>query len=86
MNGSQKAVLWIGLILIAFNVVMKWSSVKSVIFGGPSATGGGSSSPASPSKGPSVTIPIDPFLPVSPHITIPLSQPVNSTPTHITTV
>lgn len=38
MNGSQKAVLWIGLILIFAGIALKWSVVRSVIFGTASTT------------------------------------------------
>jgi hypothetical protein len=36
MNGSQKAVLWIGLILVALNLAMKWAEISSIIFKGAS--------------------------------------------------
>jgi hypothetical protein len=36
MSGKQRAVLWIGLIIIALNLVSKWSEIKSVIFANPS--------------------------------------------------
>jgi hypothetical protein len=65
MNGSQKAVLWIGLILVAVNLVMKWSEISAVIFKGsagftpatlnpavvPSVVGGGFPTPAKVSAG-----------------------------------
>ncbi len=41
MNGKQRAVMWIGLILVAANLVMKWSSIRSIIFSGASIAGGG---------------------------------------------
>jgi hypothetical protein len=46
MSGKQRAVLWLGIILIALNLVAKWSEIKSVIFTSPSTapSGGGSSS------------------------------------------
>lgn len=46
MSGKQRAVLWLGIILIALNLVSKWSEIKSVIFTSPSTapSGGGSSS------------------------------------------
>lgn len=34
MTGKQNAVLWIGLIIIAANLMMRWSDIKKVIFGG----------------------------------------------------
>lgn len=45
MSGKQRAVLWLGIILIALNLISKWSEIKSVIFtGSGSANSGGSSS------------------------------------------
>jgi hypothetical protein len=44
MTGEQRAVLWIGLLLITLNLVMKWSEIRSVIFSGPSSTSPGQSS------------------------------------------
>jgi len=69
MNGSQKAVLWMGLILVVLN--LDWAALKNILFKG--GTGGGSSGGGG---SPSVTVPIDPLLPgpISPKITIPLSQ------------
>lgn len=49
MNGPQKAVLWIGLIMIALNLVHKWSEIKGVIFS--STAPAPSSSNASPNSG-----------------------------------
>jgi hypothetical protein len=48
MSGKQRAVLWLGIILIALNIVAKWSEIKSVIFTGP---GGAPSSGGSSSSG-----------------------------------
>ena len=73
MNGKQRAVLWIGLLLIGLNLVMKWRDIKSIIFAGSGATApsnGGSGSGGS--GGHSVQVPIDPLLPTGPKITIPL--------------
>ena len=72
MNGQARAVMWIGLILVALNIVMRWKDVRAVIF-----TGAGkpvSDSTAGGTKSPSITIPIDPFIPgpTIPKITIPL--------------
>ena len=76
MSGQQRAVLWIGLILIALNLVGKWSQIRGIIF-----TGSGSAAPSDSSSGgsggnkpPSIQIPIDPFIPgpTVPKITIPL--------------
>lgn len=75
MSGKQRAVLWIGLILIAVNLVRKWPEISSIIFSG---AGGPDSSGNTPSSGNgggnSVTIPVDPFLPTGPKITIPLPK------------
>lgn len=46
MNGKQKAVMWIGLILVAANLVMKWSSIRAIIF-----SGAGTASSTSPGPG-----------------------------------
>lgn len=44
MNGSQKAVLWMGLILVILN--LNWSGLKQILFTGvassPGVLGGGS--------------------------------------------
>ena len=72
MNGSQRAVLWIGLLLIVFNLVRKRSEISSVIFSGSSGSPGGSPPSSSGSSGGHVTVPIDPFLPTGPKITIPI--------------
>ena len=37
MTGKQSAVLWIGIILIALNLVKNWSQIKAVIFTGPAS-------------------------------------------------
>jgi uncharacterized membrane protein YgcG len=75
MTGKQRAVLWLGLILVAVNLVRKWPEISAIIFTGagttsPPATGGGSSG----SGGNSIQVPIDPFLPTGPKITIPLPK------------
>jgi hypothetical protein len=76
MNGQQRTVLWIGLILVALNLVRHWSEVRDVIFSG-AGIGAGIGSGTSPSGGGGFSIP-DPlhllpgpgsFLP--PTITIP---------------
>lgn len=54
MTGAQRAVLWIGLLMIAMNLIMKWSSIRSVIFSGASGSGSGGSSS---SGGGGLTIP-----------------------------
>jgi hypothetical protein len=40
MNGQQRAVLWIGLILVGLNLVGHWAEIKSVIFTGADITTG----------------------------------------------
>jgi hypothetical protein len=69
MSQHQTTVIWLGLVLIALNLILNLAELKSVIFSG--STGGGS---GGGSHG--ITIPLDPFLPgpLSPHITIPLVQ------------
>lgn len=51
MSGKQRAVLWLGIILIALNLVKNWAQIKSVIFTGSSTSSGsgGSSSGGSSS-------------------------------------
>ena len=75
MTGKQRAVLWIGLILIAFNLVRKWSEISSIIFSGagaPASSGG--TTPSGSGGGNSIQIPVDPFLPTGPKITVPLPK------------
>lgn len=65
MTGKQRAVMWIGLILIAFNLVRKWPEISGVIFG---------HAPASIPKGTgSALVSVDPSVP-SPKITVPVSS------------
>jgi len=33
MTGHAKTVLWLGLIMIAFGVILRWSEIKAVVFG-----------------------------------------------------
>jgi hypothetical protein len=40
MNGQQRAVLWIGLILVGLNLVSHWTEIKSVIFSGAGISAG----------------------------------------------
>jgi hypothetical protein len=68
MSGKASAVLWIGLILVALNLISQWSTIKAVIF-----TGSGSKAP---SGGGGITIPLDPFIP---GLNIPLSQQTGQT-------
>jgi len=51
MNGQQKAVLWIGLILVGLNLVARWSDIRGVIFTGAGITGGIPSGSGSTSGG-----------------------------------
>lgn len=84
MTGQQKAVLWMGLILIALNLVTKWPSIRAIIFTGSSPlpdSGSGKDNTGNIGGGstgdnPSIRIPIDPFIPgpTSPKITIPLPK------------
>jgi hypothetical protein len=76
MSGKQRAVLWLGLILIAFNLVRKWSEISSIIFSGAGAPASSGGTPPSGQSGGgnSVTVPIDPFLPTGPKITIPIPK------------
>lgn len=71
MSGKQTTVLWIGLILIAVNLVRKWPEIVSVIFtgaGGGSGSGSGSGDGSASSgnitvhpPGQGVTVPIGGF-------------------------
>lgn len=72
MTGKQRAVLWLGLILVAFNLVRKWPEISAIIFTGASTTSPPQQSGGSGSGGNSVQVPIDPLLPTGPKITIPL--------------
>jgi hypothetical protein len=40
MTGQQRAVLWIGLILVGLNLVSHWQEIRSVIFSGAGITSG----------------------------------------------
>ena len=40
MNGQQRAVLWIGLILVGLNLVSHWTEIVGVIFNGAGITSG----------------------------------------------
>jgi len=33
MTNAQRTVIWLGLFIVALNLVIKWSTVKTVIFG-----------------------------------------------------
>ena len=77
MSGKQKAVLWLGLILVALNLVDRWNEIKGVIFKGAGTSPGKTPSGSQPTNNqgqPVITVPIDPFIPgpTSPKITIPV--------------
>ena len=80
MNGQQKAVLWIGLILVGLNVVSQWSTVVGIIFNGAGITGGIPTPSGSGSgSGGGLTIPLPTgLLPggelLPGHITIPTAK------------
>jgi hypothetical protein len=74
MNGKQRAVLWLGLILIAANLVRKWPEISAIIFTGAGTTSPPASGGNSSSGGNSIQVPIDPFLPTGPKITIPIPK------------
>jgi hypothetical protein len=52
MNGKQRAVLWIGLILVALNLAKRWSDIRAIIF-----TGAGGVSSSNPNSGGISTVP-----------------------------
>lgn len=74
MNGQQRTVLWIGLILVALNLASHWAEIVGVIFTGAGITSGIPGSSSSNSSSPSIQVPIDPVLPTGPKITIPLAK------------
>lgn len=76
MNGQQRAVLWIGLILVGLNLVSRWAEIKSVIFTGSGITSGFGSGGSSSGGG--GLIPGLPTLPFSP-------LPIGITGTHHST-
>jgi hypothetical protein len=71
MSGQQRAVLWIGLILVGLNLVQHWPTIKQVIF-----TGAGITSGIPGSSGGGFSVP-NPFL-IGPR-TIPLATPQHQT-------
>jgi hypothetical protein len=80
MSGKAAAVLWLGLILIALNLISQWSTIKSVLFTGSSSSG--SSGGSGGFKLPTLPLPF-------PFNTIPLSagaQPVSGQTTNIQAV
>ena len=77
--------MWIGLILVAANLVMKWPSIRSIIFSGGSVASGGGSASSDPSggitinpPGQGVTVPFGGFpLPV-PFLSTQQTKPSNT--------
>lgn len=61
MTRYQNSIIWLGLILIALNVIVNIGSFKAVLFGGPSGNAGASASVKPPSN--SNTNPSTPLAP-----------------------
>jgi hypothetical protein len=61
MSGQQKAVLWIGLILVGLNLVGHWKEITSVIFSG-AGIGGGIPTPGGSNGGSGIHIPFPPSI------------------------
>jgi hypothetical protein len=76
MTGQQRAVLWIGLILVGLNLVSHWKEITTVIFSGAGITGG--IAPAGTGTGSGFKIPI----PFPPSIGL-LSHPATKTQTTV---
>lgn len=74
MSEKQSLVLWIGLILVTFNLVRKWKEIAGVIFSGAQAPPAGGGNTSGDGGGNSIQVPIDPFLPTGPKITVPLPK------------
>lgn len=51
MTGKQRAVMWIGLILVAANLVMKWPSIRAIIFSGAGTASGSAGASSDPTGG-----------------------------------
>lgn len=62
MTGQQKAVLWIGLILVGLNLVGHWKDITAVIFSG-AGIGGGIPTPGGSNSG-GFKLPGFPVLPL----------------------
>jgi hypothetical protein len=87
MDGRQKAVLWIGLIMVGFNLALNWAAIRNVIFSGASGVSGGKSGSASsdPSggitvnpPGQGITVPFGGFpLPI-PFLSTQTTKPTNT--------
>lgn len=67
MTGQQRAVLWIGLIIVSLNLVSRWKDISGVIFSGAGITSGIGSGGSSSGGG--APKPAFPFLPNIPGIT-----------------
>lgn len=74
MTGKQNTVLWIGLILIAANLVRKWAEISAIIFRGAVSPATSDPGTSGSGGGRTIQVPIDPFLPTGPKITIPLPK------------
>lgn len=70
MNRYQTNIIWLGLILIALNIIVNIGEFKRVLFGGPSGNAGNSGPVITPPKNP----PVAPG-PMNPIITSPNIQP-----------
>lgn len=70
MTRYQSSIIWLGLILIALNVIVEIGQFKSVLFGGPSGNAGGKPSVPTPSNKTPPAAPLAPGqLPVQPNPT-----------------
>lgn len=84
MTRQQNTVIWIGLILIAFNIIINVSEFKGILFGGSKNTASsGSTSNSNSSSGGVSTVPGIP-APASGGVTIPfggfpITIPLSST-------
>lgn len=58
MTSKQRTVIWIGLILITLNLIVKWATVKSIVF-----NGAGLLSSTTPTKTAPTTTPTTPTPP-----------------------
>jgi hypothetical protein len=86
MSGKQKAVLWLGLLMVAFNLAMNWAAIRNVIFSGAAGVGKSDGSASSdptggitvkpPGQG--ITVPFGGFpLPI-PFLSTQTTQPTNT--------
>lgn len=71
MNRYQTSIIWLGLILIALNIIVNLGTFKSVLFGGPSGNGNGNPNGVTPpTKNPTLAPGV-----MNPIITTPNIQP-----------